>query len=263
MTIADIKIKPWIEARILDFLNRAQSVKDITQGHAIVDNPETGHGYTIGVTVAQRILDKRNSLRSRRFKSIHDLEGIKGLGIDKINDLVFSFGVPATESFRDSLYDGILMENWTVTDFTTHFEHKPSFLEIVNNASNFRDWIGWRYQEIRTEKGIPAPQAQLEGRLLRQSFLEVYDIEHYGAIALAFWFYHFDADNWFTFERMRQVCEAYLTYYPGFDFRQELRLFKGFKQQGLQATSNTQGMLPVVINYAEQAITIWEAVLND
>jgi len=263
MTISDIEIKPWIEARILAFLNQAQSVKDITKGHEIMDNPETGHGYTIGVTVAQRILDQRNTQRYSRFKSVHDLDGIKGLGVDKINDLVFSFGTPAAEAFVHSLYEGILPENWKITPHSTRIEHLSSFRKIANNMANFKNWVGQKYGKILEEKGTTPSQAKLESLLLRKSFLEVFDIEHYGAIALTFWFYQVDADNWFTFESMRQACEAYLNYYPGFDFRQELRLFKGFKEEGLGATSTTQGTLPVVVNYAEQTFTIWELTLND
>ena len=263
MTISDIKIKPWIEARILAFLNQAKTVRDITNGHEIMDNPETGHGYTIGATVAQRILDQRNAQRYRQFNSVHDLDGIKGLGVDKINDLIFSFGTPADQAFRHNLYEGILPESWKLTAHTTHFEHLPSFQQIANNTANFKDWAGQKYREILEKKGASQSQTRLEGLLLRKSYLEVYEIEQYGAIALAFWFYQVDADNWFSFKTMRKACEAYLSYYPGFEFRQELRMFKGFKGEGLQATSTTQGVLPVVVNYAEQAFTIWEGVLND
>lgn len=263
MTISDIEIKPWVEARILAFLNQAASVKDITQGHEIMDNPETGHGYTIGATVAQRILDRRNAQRNRKLRRIRDLDGIKGLGIDKINDLIFSFGTPAAEAFIKNLRDGVLPDHWELTAHTTRIEHLPSFQEVADNTANFKDWAGQKYREILEKQKAPADQAKLESLLLRKSFLEIYDIEHYGALALALWFYQFDADNWFTFEKMREACEAYLNYYPGFEFRQELRLFKGFKEEGLQATSTTQGVLPVVVNYAEQAVTIWEGKLYD
>ena len=263
MTINDIEIKPWVKARILDFLNRAKTIKDITNGSAILDNPETGHGYTIGATVAERILDKRNKMQFGRFKSIGDLAGIKGLGLDKVNDLIFSFGVPAPEAFRKELFDGILLENWELTDHTTQFEDATNFRQIVDNGSNFKDWVSQKMTQIRQEKHQQPQKAHLEGLLLRKSHLEIFDSAHYGAIALAFWFYQFDADNWFTFERMRQACEKYLSYYPTYDLRQETRLFKGFQKEGLHATSNTQGTLPVIVNYAEQAITIWEAVLND
>lgn len=60
----------------------------------IVDDTTEGFGdqvrdYDIGIGVAQRIINKRNSLGG--FTSLTQLAGISHFGKDKLNDLIFSF----------------------------------------------------------------------------------------------------------------------------------------------------------------------------
>ena len=78
----DLQIKEWVAGRILDFLNRAKTVEDITESKMLKDDPNSGreHGSTIGTTVAERILNKRNNMRFPRFRTLSELEDIQGFG---------------------------------------------------------------------------------------------------------------------------------------------------------------------------------------
>lgn len=83
---------------ILQFLNTASSAAAIAgvepQEGPIVDDPAEGFGdqirdYDIGIDVAQRIVNKRNSLGG--FTNLSQLANISYFGADKFNDLLYSF----------------------------------------------------------------------------------------------------------------------------------------------------------------------------
>lgn len=261
----NLQIKDWVAGRILDFLNRVKTVEDITESDLLQDDPNSGgeNGTTIGVTVAERILNKRNNMRFPRFRNLSELEDIQGLGEDKMRDFVFSFSKPAADAFVTMMYNGIIMDNWELTHHTTYFETEQAFKNVASNFSNFKSFVADQIKQQSLQQNNNYQLAQQKAVLLEKSYVEIFDVEHYGAIALGFWFYQFDADNWFSFEKIRAVCEQYLSYHATGSDRQELRLFKGFRQHGFAATSTSQGVLPVVVNYPEMAISIWDAVLND
>lgn len=87
--------------RILRFLNFVNSASDIAgiepQEGPVHDDPKKGTGdqiedYDIGLTVAERIIDKRDGLPGGEFTDLPQLSDIDGFGQDKFNDLVYSFG---------------------------------------------------------------------------------------------------------------------------------------------------------------------------
>ena len=83
---------------ILQFLNGVASAAALAgtepQSGPIEDSPASGpgdqiHDYDIGITVAQRILNRRSTLGG--FTALTQLSGIQGFGVDKFNDLLYSF----------------------------------------------------------------------------------------------------------------------------------------------------------------------------
>ena len=94
-------IDPEIQKRILNFLNESATAEDVAgtepQEGPVHDDTTKGYGdqikdYDIGMTVAQRIIDKRVSLGPSGFTDISQLSNIDGFGQDKFDDLVYSFG---------------------------------------------------------------------------------------------------------------------------------------------------------------------------
>ncbi len=80
---------------ILDFLNGAKKSSDIagdepSQGPISDDPGYRGRGYDIGHKVAARILKRRKELGGR-FKSIYELADIPYFGVDKLQDLVYTY----------------------------------------------------------------------------------------------------------------------------------------------------------------------------
>jgi hypothetical protein len=94
-------VDPKVSKRVLDFVNSATSAAGIAGAEPVngpvFDDPELGFsgqraGYDIGVKAASRILAERNRLGSGGFTSLDQLFAIDYIGIDKMRDLVFSFG---------------------------------------------------------------------------------------------------------------------------------------------------------------------------
>lgn len=261
------KIEPWVALRILNFLNAAQSAKDIAG--KILDNPNVGGENAIGETVAARILEKRDSLQFGRFSSIVELEDIPGFGEDKMNDFIFTLGVRAADAFKKRMYDGIISDNWTLEHHTTIFETEEDFYITANIESNLVAFVADEVEKIAL-KNLENPDsnrdaAYLAKLLVQKCYLDYYEVANFGSYAFALWFYQFDADNWFSFERVRTELESYLNYYAYLNaaYEQQLVLFKGFNNNPALVRAISPPDLPVVINPVERAITIWTAELRD
>jgi hypothetical protein len=84
---------------ILQFLNGAPSAAVLAgsepQEGPIEDSPSSGTGdqvrdYDIGLVVAQRLIARRSALGGS-YSALTQLANIKGFGIDKFNDLIYTF----------------------------------------------------------------------------------------------------------------------------------------------------------------------------
>ncbi len=261
------KIPNWKINRLLQYLNEAKNLEDLTREiqdkTAENENLPSGRGYAIGDTVAKRILETRDGLRFRRFRELSEVEAIPGLGKDKINDIIENVCLPAALAFRNSMYDGVIFENWELDYQSYHFLDEDEFLATVESTSNLVDFVAEKVEQMSLEQFNNPTAAELAGQILKQSFYDHYDDGHYGSFAFAFWLYQFDADNWFSYDRVRQETEQYLSYYTGYQDRLEFYLFKEFENNGVLTSAITQTGLPVVVNYAERVITIWVSQLFD
>ncbi|MEQ8702651.1 MAG: hypothetical protein RIC19_01965 [Phaeodactylibacter sp.] len=251
---------PAMERRLLGFLNRIDNATALSE--AIRDrNQNSGTG--IGEKVAERILKARNDLPGRHFQNLKQVEAVPGLGKDKILDLMHAFKKPAAQAFRSSMYNGVILNNWELEYFTSIFENEAAFQEIIDSKSSLAEFVGDQVEQISLERYSNSKAAELAGELVERCYDEYFPDSHFGAYALALWFYQFDADNWFSFERVLKETEKYLNFYPEWEDRLELHLYKGFDNTGVLVDPVTQVDLPVVINRGERAITIWTCQLND
>lgn len=89
-----------VDGEVLAFLNSATSWQDIAglepQFGPVIDDPEFGthrpfKGYDIGEVTAKNILSRRDSFSTKRFSNMDQVMAVRGIGIDKINDLRYSF----------------------------------------------------------------------------------------------------------------------------------------------------------------------------
>ncbi len=255
-------IEPWILKRIIAKLNTFTTAGEISK--AVKDNPATGYGgYDIGETVAQRILDRRAEMPSDKFTSIGQLKAVSGLGDDKFGDLVYSFGNPSAELFRSEMYDRIIGYNWNLSFHRVEFADQDEFLALVDDMSVFREWMVYTIAELAEKRTGNCEVFEKVMNQISNATVEAYPNGHIASFVLALWFYRFDQDNWFTFDAVREVTENYLEFFTNPMERTELRMLYSFENQGLLAQPVTVNGLPVVVNYAERAITIWSAELID
>ncbi|GAB4417745.1 MAG: hypothetical protein OHK0039_28470 [Bacteroidia bacterium] len=255
--------EPWIAKRILAHLNRIQQPGDLQVPDAPDSESTRSRGYGIGETVSQRIIDRRQTLPGRRYTSLSQLDGIAGLGEDKLGDLFQAFRLPAAEAFAQRMRKAVLPGNFTLSYDAIQIPDEKTFHLIVQTPSRFTQMVGKRLQSLSYEYSSNERLSRVAVKLLESAYLETFDSAHIGAYAFALWFYRFDADNWFGFEQVRSEIEPFLDAYEGHGDRLELRLYKGFDYSGLLAGAITSIDLPVVVNYAEQEISIWWGQLND
>ncbi|MFK7936882.1 MAG: ComEA family DNA-binding protein [Saprospiraceae bacterium] len=252
----------WAQKRLLRFLNTARSAEAIHHHPELRNDPNLGNanGYVIGEKVAQNIMQFRRERGFRPFRSLDDILAIKGLGDDKLNDLLYSFSKSADAAFEERLFEQVLQENWELQPQSTESESLNDFIAIADNRDNFRRVVAQLYAKQRFPNHSQA-QRQLEMRI-QQASVESYFDAHLGAFQFAFWWYLFDYDNWFSYEVMRDVCERYLNYHGNNDRAMQFRMIR---LTGYDSIYDTQRdlLIPVVVNFTEQKITVWMAQLND
>lgn len=107
-----------VQQKILEFLNNAASPEGIAgdepQTGPVLDNPRSGYsegrpGYDIGLTVARRILQTRDSLADGVFTNLTQVASVQGMGADKLGDLAHTFGPQYTRKHALTLS----AEEWT------------------------------------------------------------------------------------------------------------------------------------------------------
>lgn len=256
----------WVQSRILGFFNSAQNVDDILDG-TIVDDPSDGPGSVMGPTLAARILRTRNQLPRRRFTDFQQLDDIRGVGAGTLKDLFYSFNNPAAAAFRDYMYDNnvIYRENWPLEFDRSIIDDQEAFDELVFNEDAFRAWVVNRMEQLVAEHNVSEDRSKTMLDNLRSTYIDSYNNGIPAAgYAFALWFYEFDADNWFSWERIQAATATYFDFHMGSrESEMELRFFKGFHLLGIIEPGITPEDLPVVINWQERAITIWFSALYD
>lgn len=257
----------WVTNRILAFFNRARNIDDLLDG-TIKDDPADGPGYTLGRKLAGRILRTRNALRPiPRFRKFEEFDSIPGVGPGTIDDLVYTFGTPAAEAFRTRMYtDAVIYEaNWPLEYFRYPIANKTQFQELAANEEAFHNWVAEKVGELCGEREVSEENCSLMQADLGNAYVDTYhNTTPAPAYALALWFYEFDADNWFSWERIQEACHTYFDHHGGlYPWEMQLRFFKGFTNRGIIQPGITPDDLPVVVNWPEQCITLWFSALYD
>lgn len=252
----------WVQKRVIAFVNGAKKASDIVEG--VKDFSNNSQGYGIGETVANRILNKRNSLPARRFRTIEQFSDIEGLGEDKFNDLLDTFNVLSAEEFRNKMFsEKFLFDNWEFAHHTIQLPDLKNFQQTVSSIESLKHFVAAQIKTLVFKEQQNRTLAKLAAQSIRSAYVEDYPEAYLGSYAWALWFFGFDADNWFSFEAMRLRIETYLStfYYASDDI--SLFLFKGFENDGTLTDGIGVLDLPVTVSYAEQSISIWWATLFD
>ncbi len=257
------EMTPGTVHRIIRFFNSVKSAFEIVQG--VKDDPNDNETSVFTTKVAKRILEVRNNRTSFQFDSLEQIDAIPGVGPDKMEDLAYTFGRPASEAFKSNLFDKqLLYTNWTVATFEHTAATNEEYRAIVDDPAEFRKAV----HQLATRAAIEMQGHDIaEAESLTNSVLTDY-IDTYtnstpeAALALALWFYRVDADNWFSFDRMLAQTTGFFDYHGDPYGPIELRLFKGF-QNHVFINLITPKDLAITVNDTERVITLWVVGLAD
>ena len=256
----------WIQNRIVGFFNWARNVGMVLDG-TIQDDPSDGPGNTMGRVLAAQILREKANLPRRRFPDLAQLDAIRGVGPGTIKDLVYSFGTSADEAFQKSMYDSgtIYRENWPLEYFRFTFDVKSEFEEIARDSEKLRAFVAEKVAEVSDQKGVPQGKKEEMIAEVEAAYIDYYSNSTRAAVyALALYFYEFDADNWFSYEDILGECQKYFDHNSGtYPWFMDLQLFRGVSQRGIVSPGISPDVMPVVVNWAEQAVTFWVSELYD
>lgn len=258
-----IKMTPGTANRIVRFFNSVQTAFEIVKG--VKDDPGDNETIIFTTSVAKRILEVRNSLPSARFESLEQIDAIRGVGPDKMEDLTYTFGRPASESFESNLFEkGLLYDNWTVIRYEYASETDEAHRAIVDNPTEFRNTVHRLAARASMEtQGYASDEAERLTSSVLTDYIDTYtNSTQEAALAFALWFYRVDADNWFSFDRMLVETTWFFDYHSDPYSPMELRLFKGFDNSAL-LNLITPKDLAITVNDAERVITLWVVGLAD
>ena len=249
---------------VLDFLNRAQSANDITEiGQYRPDlDPAELASYSIGLQGAENLLEARAGLPARQFNNLDEVLAVKAIGEDKILDIVDFLWFPTEELFRQELFREVLGENWVV-DYWRYTFDPEEFNRLEQTPSLLQDFVARSINDIARQRSDNFVIGSLAGALLHKTFTD--RVESLTALTqFASWWFRFDEDNWFSFDRISEIIDPFLNYYN----RQPATyidpvFYRGFQNSGTVADGISPDDLVVTLNPAEQAITIWGISLFD
>lgn len=259
-------IPVWIQNRIIGFFNNARNVQMILDG-AIKDDPSDGKGNTIGPVLAARILREKNTLPKRRFSDFEQLDSIRGVGEGTIKDLVHSFGHSADEVFKREMYrtNTIYKENWPLEYFRFPIEDKHEFNALANDSESLRSFVIEKLNQVSEPRKVSNENRDLMTQEISNAYVDRYtNSTGEAAYAFALWFYRFDADNWFSWERIVERTTGYFDHNASnYPWMMDFYLFKGFENRGIIDSGISSKDLPVNVNWSEQTVSFWISELYD
>ncbi len=249
---------------VLEFLNKAQRVKDLTdiQQYRLDLSKADLASYSIGEKGAQNLLDTRSNLRGQQYNTIEEVLAVGGIGEDKVLDIVEFIWQPAEEIFKQNLFEKTLGDNWTV-DYWRYALSPEEFQELNESEALLQAFIANKVLDIANEKHDNYLIGALAKALLQKSFPD--RVESLTAeIQFASWWMRFDEDNWFSFDTISSIIRPFINYY---DKQRGAYIdpvfYRGFMTGGTLTDGITPDDLVVTINPAEYAIAIWGVALSD
>jgi len=249
---------------VLDFLNKAQSVEDLTniQQYRPDLSEEELASYSIGEKSAQSLLDARSNLRTQQYNTVEEVLAVEGIGENKVLDIVEFIWQPAEEIFKQDLFEKTLGENWTV-DYWRYALSPEEFQQLNESEALLQAFIADKILDIARAKHDNYLIGALAKALLQKSFPD--RVEGLTAeIQFASWWMRFDEDNWFNFDTISSIIGPFINYY---DQQRgayiDLAFYRGFMTGGTLTDGITPDDLVVSINPAEYAIAIWGIALFD
>lgn len=169
---------------------------------------------------------------------------------------------PAAEAFQDHMTRTVLPDAFTLCHWSFDLEGEDAFLDLVDDPRRFRAFVRERVVELAEGRGLASAAVQAATNPLTELYIDTHGTGYGGSLALALWFVGFDLGESFTFEDVARAARDYLSGGATWDARRELRVFKGFENDGVLADAITVVDLPVVVDYGSRTVTLWAGSLR-
>ncbi|MEN0065724.1 MAG: hypothetical protein AAGA48_26535 [Myxococcota bacterium] len=162
---------------------------------------------------------------------------------------------PDADAFANAMYADVLLSNFLLRAWTVKVDDLSA---VLGDESAFRKVVSDLLTRAARQRGADADRLNRAIEEACSGYIERHEGSYTGSHAWALWFATIDEDNWYGFDDVRERCADYLG-----SGNIELRLIKGFDNDGILARASTPVDLPVVANPRHETITIWSAQLND
>lgn len=167
----------------------------------------------------------------------------------------------AASEFGARMKAEVLPEGFRLSSWSFDLDEDETFRDLVDDQDRFRAFVRERVAELAEERGVAAAAVGATTRVLDELYVDVLESGYTGSLAFALWFMDFDHGESFAFDAVRDVARDYLVY-DTFETRRELRVFKGFVNDGILVEPVTVVDLPVVVDYGARTVTLWAGSLR-
>lgn len=254
-----ISLTPELQERLLLLLNSARSPRDIS---ALL--PKGNRRQVLDPTLGIRLLKARQNQPGKRFESLDTLREAEGFGVEEMELLSEAVQQSSAEALRQRLYNNqVLYDNFDLRYLAIDLGPDPiEHLNTLELERALRNIISRSIPQLADSDALSA-DLRTAAIQVRRNYFEPFDSAHLASYGMALWFYHFDEDNWFSFENIRKEIEWMFNTYFQFQNTPPLFLIKGFEQKLLGTDGITVIDLPVTLNIREQKLYVWRGQLFD
>lgn len=169
---------------------------------------------------------------------------------------------PAIEAFRQELSDEVLPEGFTLHAWTFDFDDAAHFDQVADDPDRFRNFIRERVAELAEARGLADEAIAAATLPVAGAWYDIFETGYQASLAFALWFIGFDQGESVSFDGVRVPARRYFEDFDTYEERRELRLIKGFENDGVLADPVTVVDLPVVVDYGSRTLTLWGASLR-
>ncbi|TVQ88757.1 MAG: hypothetical protein EA397_16300 [Deltaproteobacteria bacterium] len=169
---------------------------------------------------------------------------------------------PAIESFRVALLEKVLPDGFRLDAWTFDFDGADDFEDVADDSDRFRNFIRERVAEVAESRGLADEAISAATLPLANAWYDMYESGYQASLALGLWFIGFDQGESISFDGVKALARGYFESFDTYEGRRELRLIKGFENDGVLAGPITVVDLPVVVDYGSRTITLWAGSLR-
>ncbi len=154
------------------------------------------------------------------------------------------------------------MSNFDLRYHAVGFSDRDEFEAVASDERGVRGMVTENLHHLASDN---VSEEDLRTALFEagQAYYDGYYSMHLASYAFALWFFHFDEDNWFGFETIREPVASYLSQSYLQVIPHGFVLFKGIDNGRILKGGISVVDVPVVINEQEMTFYMWAGELFD